>query len=58
MESKARVAWENARHKTPKVQQHLRHVRHESTFGTTHVRHKACKAKVTLGVRHVKHDSI
>ena len=40
-------ALEQARHKTREVQEHLRHVRHESTFCTRHVRQKARKARGT-----------
>ena len=40
-------AREQASYKTCEVQEHLRHVRHESTFGTRHVRLKARKAQVT-----------
>ena len=37
-------AREQARHKTREVQEHLRHKRHESMFGTRRVRQKARKA--------------
>ena len=40
-------AREHAKHKTHGVQDHLRHVRHESTFGTRYVRQKARKARGT-----------
>ena len=40
-------ARETARHKTREVQEHLRHVRHESTVGTGHVRQKVGKAQGT-----------
>ena len=38
-------AREQARHKTREVQEHLRHVRHESTFCTRHVRQNARKTR-------------
>ena len=40
-------AREQARHKICEVQEHLRHVRHESTFGTRHVRQNARKTRGT-----------
>ena len=40
-------AQEQARHKTRDVQEHLRHVRHENTFGARHVRQEARKARDT-----------
>ena len=40
-------AREKARRKTREVQEHLRHVRHDSTFGTRHVRQKVRKARDT-----------
>ena len=40
-------AREQARHKTREVQDHLKHLRHESTFGTVHARKKERKAQGT-----------
>ena len=43
-------AREQARHNTREVQEHL--VRHQRTFGTRHIRQKACKAR-----EHVRHEA-
>ena len=43
-------AREQARHNTREVQEHL--VRHERTFGTRHIRQKACKTR-----EHVRHEA-
>ena len=40
-------AREQARHKTREVQEHLRHVRHERTFGMRHLRQKARETQGT-----------